>query len=147
MTIEHLIPDQGLSDSSYLGNLVLVTAHVNSELLQNKQIVDKINILSTDSSFNVNKSLDKYLNEDNTFDIQTRGKDIYSKLYDKIFYYDSSPFNLNNEDINIYFETYDKVKEYPELLNILKEKGKHFESYLNGNPAMSDYKEIYAQLS
>ena len=39
MTIEHLIPDQGLSDSSYLGNLVLVTAHVNSELLQNKQIV------------------------------------------------------------------------------------------------------------
>lgn len=146
MTIEHLISDQGLSESSYLGNLTLVTPQLNAEVLKNKPVVEKIDILRNQSSFNVNKSLDKYLEMGNIFNIQTRGEEIYTELYDNIFKYEPRPFHLNSEDVRVYFEIFEKVKENYELLSILKEKGKNFETYLNENPEMLDLKNVYLSL-
>jgi len=146
MTIEHLISDQGLSDSSYLGNLIIVPAQLNAEILRNKKIVEKIDILRTQSSFNVNKKLDKYLDKDNLLKIKDRGEDIYADLYDKVFSYNPRPYHLNSADINKYFEILEKVNNQPQLLRVLKEKGKHFESYINENPEMADLKRIYDDL-
>lgn len=146
MTIEHLISDQGLSNSSYLGNLIIVPAQLNSEILRNKPVVEKIDILRTKSSFIVNKELDIYLDKDNNLDINARGTKIYTELYDNIFSYKPRPYNLNSEDVTTYFETVEKVKNNSELLGILKQKGKHFESYLNENPEMANQKILYESL-
>ncbi|MDE9799706.1 DUF262 domain-containing protein [Staphylococcus delphini] len=147
LTIEHLLSDNGEKDTVNMGNLTLVSSHINERKLKNKEITEKLNIIKKESDININKSLDSYFVKDMGFDTLLRLDKIISDLYDKVFYFNPNIFNLNNEDVRIYFDLNEKFKEDEELLELLKENGKYFTNKISNDPSLKEVYERYLSLN
>ncbi|MDE9805477.1 DUF262 domain-containing protein [Staphylococcus delphini] len=147
LTIEHLLSDNGEKDTVNMGNLTLVSSHINERKLKNKEITEKLNIIKKESDININKSLDSYFVKDIGFDTLLRLDKIISDLYDKVFYFNPNIFNLNNEDVRIYFDLNEKFKEDEELLELLKENGKYFTNKISNDPSLKEVYERYLSLN
>ncbi|EIE3738931.1 hypothetical protein [Staphylococcus pseudintermedius] len=87
------------------------------------------------------------MTKDIGFDTLLRLDKIISDLYDKIFYFDTKIFNLNNEYIRIYFDLNEKFKEDEELLELLKENGKYFTNKISNDPSLKEVYERYLSLN
>lgn len=135
MTIEHLLPDNGNSETTAFGNLTIVTASLNSDNLSNKPITPKIDILNNESTIKDNYNIEEYYNyETDKFDYVSREKDIFENLYENVFPYNPYIYGINETQIKTYYDNYELVKSDNELLEILKLKGIHFENFLKNNP-------------
>jgi len=135
MTIEHLLPDNGNSETTAFGNLTIVTASLNSDNLSNKPITQKIDILNNESTIKDNYNIEEYYNyETDKFDYVSREKDIFENLYENVFPYNPYIYGINETQIKTYYDNYELVKSDNELLEILKLKGIHFENFLKNNP-------------
>lgn len=144
MTIEHLLPDNGNSETTAFGNLTIVTASLNSDNLSNKPITQKIDILNNESTIKDNCNIEEYYNyETDKFDYVSREKDIFENLYENVFPYNPYIYGINETQIKTYYNNYELVKSDNELLEILKLKGIHFENFLKNNPLyIEQYKKF-----
>ena len=61
LTIEHLNSDNGSNDNSSIFNLTLTSATINAEKLKNKPVIEKIDILSKESTIVYNKNLRSFI--------------------------------------------------------------------------------------
>lgn len=143
LTIEHLISDNGSISNASIWNLTLTSEDINSEKLKNKAVNEKVKILKENSSIRLNLALDKYI-ENEEFNFDKRKVDIINAIFDDIFTFDKTIFEINNNDIIKYRDQYDflknKTKDF-ELLEILKKYGINFEIKINKDPKLAIYKE------
>lgn len=144
MTIEHLLPDNGNTETTAFGNLTIVTASLNSDDLSNKPITQKIDILNNKSTIKDNYNIEEYYNYDtDKFDYVSREKDIFENLYENVFPYNPYIYGINETQIKNYYDNYELVKNDNDLLEILKLKGIHFENFLKNNPLyIEQYKKF-----
>lgn len=139
LTIEHLLSDDGSLENSSIWNLTLTSENVNSNKLKNKQISEKIGILSEQSTIRNNQNLSKYLSN-NTFDFVKRKEELLDELFDSIFLFRPDVFNIKEEDI----DNYNRIKKIlvdnkdEQLLDVLKLTGTRFETELSNNPSMKE---------
>ncbi|MDB8665497.1 hypothetical protein PNU99_06630, partial [Streptococcus anginosus] len=54
--------------------------------------------------------------------------------------------SVSKDDVDRYFSLKEKLKDYPELLNLLKESGNNFEVKLNNDPNYSSYLDTYKDI-
>lgn len=144
LTIEHLLNDDGSIENSSIWNMTLTSEKVNSNLLKDKGIKEKLKILKEKSTIKENIELDKYLN-DNIFDSERRKNDIIEILFEEIFVLNETIFNIKEEEVKKYRSIEKKLKSNNdlEMLELLKEKGIFFEIYLKNNKSLKSYKEKY----
>lgn len=144
LTIEHLLNDDGSIENSSIWNMTLTSEKVNSNLLKDKGIKEKLKILKEKSTIKENIELDKYLN-DNIFDSERRKNDIIEILFEEIFVLNETIFNIKEEEVKKYRSIEKKLKSNNdlEMLELLKEKGIFFEIYIKNNKSLKSYKEKY----
>ena len=69
-------------------------------------------------------------------------------IFNDAFQFNPAQFDITKEDIDNYFKTHELLKNnnLEKLLNLLKEKGKHFERVLTNDPKLVEefnrYREI-----
>lgn len=126
LTIEHLIGDDGYTDNSLIQNLTLTTSNINSDELQNKDIRQKLDILKKQSTIKKNQQLEEYWIDNNGFDFLKRKSDLLDLIFDNVFRFDTNIFNLTKNDVDEYFNRYEKILKIDnkELLEILRQQGK-----------------------
>ncbi|WP_311154554.1 DUF262 domain-containing protein [uncultured Streptococcus sp.] len=148
LTIEHLLCDDGYTDNSLIQNLTLTSSEINSEELENKTLVEKLDILEKRSTIKSNQKLKDYLDDNGNFDFQHRKEDLLNIIFNDAFQFNPAQFDITKEDIDNYFKTHELLKNnnLEKLLNLLKEKGKHFERVLTNDPKLVEefnrYREI-----
>ncbi|WP_243408346.1 DUF262 domain-containing protein [Streptococcus dysgalactiae] len=108
LTIEHLIGDDGYTDNSLIQNLTLTTSNINSDELQNKDIRQKLDILKKQSTIKKNQQLEEYWIDNNGFDFLKRKSDLLDLIFDNVFRFDTNIFNLTKNDVDEYFNRYEK---------------------------------------
>lgn len=137
MTIEHLKNDGEQSRNTYIGNLTITNQLTNGSKLKNNIIKEKLKILEEESSIIANKKLKSYYNEANDFfDIDKRGEELISTLYEKIFDFRPDIFNLKDKEVEDYFSLLEIVANDEDLLNLLKNHGKNFINKLEKDPSL-----------
>lgn len=145
LTIEHLISDDGSLSNSSIWNLTLTSDNINSEMLKDKPVIEKIQILKDNSSIRLNLSLENYV-DGSGFDFNKRKQDLINIIFDEVFVFDKTIFKISSDDIKAYRLQYDflkyKVKD-KELLEILKKHGKLFEVKLSKDPKLEIYKQCW----
>ncbi|QLY39811.1 DUF262 domain-containing protein [Hujiaoplasma nucleasis] len=141
LTIEHLISDDGDTDNATIKNLTLTTQVIN-EKLANKDINEKVLILESDSSIVLNKTLKNYI-KNGMFGLEKRQEEIISAIWNDIFNFTATPFNISKENVTRYFELDDLLRDEEDLLNHLKDRGKHFEISLQRDPKLYEMKEKF----
>ncbi|TDM41330.1 DUF262 domain-containing protein [Macrococcoides canis] len=146
ITIEHLLNDNGEKETVNMGNLTLVTPHLN-EKLKDYPIDKKLKILRTESDIEINKSLDNYFTEEKGFDTITRLHAITEDLYEKVFVFNPYIFNLDKDDVKLFLQLNEKLKENEELLELLKENGKNFVDKISRDPSLQGLYEEYLILT
>lgn len=139
LTIEHLIGDDGYTDNSLIQNLTLTTSNINSDELQNKDIRQKLDILKK------NQQLEEYWIDNNGFDFLKRKSDLLDLIFDNVFRFDTNIFNLTKNDVDEYFNRYEKILKIDnkELLEILRQQGKNFYQNISNDPKLSNLRRIY----
>lgn len=145
LTIEHIVPDDGTSETSSLSNLTLTSELINSEMLKDKPISVKLEILKEKSSIIENRNLIKYFN-DGVFDFEKRKKDMYELIFEEEFNFDLECYHLNKEDVDLYYIQKSKLSGNEYLMNILELKGKNMVAYLENSPKEKDYWNQYKKL-
>lgn len=136
LTIEHLIGDDGYTDNSLIQNLTLTTSNINSDELQNKDIRQKLDILKKQSTIKKNQQLEEYWIDNNGFDFLKRKSDLLDLIFDNVFRFDTNIFNLTKNDVDEYFNRYEKILKIDnkELLEILRQQGKNFYQNISNDP-------------
>ncbi|OBZ01944.1 hypothetical protein BBG06_00275 [Streptococcus dysgalactiae subsp. equisimilis] len=145
LTIEHLIGDDGYTDNSLIQNLTLTTSNINSDELQNKDIRQKLDILKKQSTIKKNQQLKEYWIDNNGFDFLKRKSDLLDLIFDNVFRFDTNIFNLTKNDVDEYFNRYEKILKIDnkELLEILRQQGKNFYQNISNDPKLSNLRRIY----
>lgn len=145
LTIEHLIGDDGYTDNSLIQNLTLPTSNINSDELQNKDIRQKLDILKKQSTIKKNQQLEEYWIDNNGFDFLKRKSDLLDLIFDNVFRFDTNIFNLTKNDVDEYFNRYEKILKIDnkELLEILRQQGKNFYQNISNDPKLSNLRRIY----
>ncbi|MFA1322713.1 DUF262 domain-containing protein [Streptococcus dysgalactiae] len=145
LTIEHLIGDDGYTDNSLIQNLTLTTSNINSDELQNKDIRQKLDILKKQSTIKKNQQLEEYWIDNNGFDFLKRKSDLLDLIFDNVFRFDTNIFNLTKNDVDEYFNRYEKILKIDnkELLEILRQQGKNFYQNISNDPKLSNLRRIY----
>lgn len=145
LTIEHLIGDDGYTDNSLIQNLTLTTSNINSDELQNKDIRQKLDILKKQSIIKKNQQLEEYWIDNNGFDFLKRKSDLLDLIFDNVFRFDTNIFNLTKNDVDEYFNRYEKILKIDnkELLEILRQQGKNFYQNISNDPKLSNLRRIY----
>lgn len=139
LTIEHLISDDGSLNNSSIWNLTLTTAEINSEELKNKNIEDKIKILKDKSTIKENQTLDRYFVGD-IFDFDRRKSDLLSIIFDEVFIFNPSVFNITKDDVKQYrdIESIANSKKDIGLMEALKLHGKNLIVKMEHDPDLSE---------
>lgn len=145
LTIDHLIGDDGYTDNSLIQNLTLTTSNINSDELQNKDIRQKLDILKKQSTIKKNQQLKEYWIDNNGFDFLKRKSDLLDLIFDNVFRFDTNIFNLTKNDVDEYFNRYEKILKIDnkELLEILRQQGKNFYQNISNDPKLSNLRRIY----
>lgn len=148
LTIEHLQNDNGYSDNSLLQNLTLTSSEINSEELRNKTLNEKIAILKNKSTIKGNQNLEEYWDDKKGFDFESRKANMLSSIFDDVFNFDPSLFNITEEQVQVYFGDYGLIskKGNSELLDILKKHGNQFSKVLSNDPKLAPYKDNYERI-
>lgn len=148
MTIEHLISDDGYTENSLIQNLTLTTSSFNSDTLKNKPLEEKLKLLTEKSTIKANQNLIKYFDkESKQFDFEARKEELLEKIFQEQFKFDPQIYSsISKDDVDKYFSLKEKLKDYPELLNLLKEHGNNFEVRLANDPECLHYLDIYKQI-
>lgn len=138
LTIEHLLCDNGYTDNSLIQNLTLTSSEINSDELKDKALVEKLEILEERSTIKSNQNLKEYLDSNGEFDFQHRKEDLLNIIFNDVFQFNPAQFGIAKEDIDYYFNMFELLKNnnLEGLLNLLKEKGKHFETVLENDPSL-----------
>ncbi len=146
LSIEHIVCDDGLSQTSALANLTLTSPDINQRKLGDNPVREKLVYLEERSNIEMNKCLSKYLNSDGSFDVVRRNNDIAEMLFKDVFPFDSAIFGISQDQYREYRSTEQLVGNYPELLDILHSYGINFETRLNQDPSLSKEKEDYEMI-
>ncbi len=136
LTIEHLLCDNGYTDNSLIQNLTLTSSEINSDELKDRVLVEKLEILEKRSTIKSNQNLKEYLDSNGDFDFHRRKDDLLNIIFNDVFQFNPARFGITKEDIDNYFRMFELLKnnKLEVLLNLLKEKGKHFEMVLENDP-------------
>ena len=147
VTLEHLKSDDGTLENSSIWNITLTNEEINSNILKNKPILEKIEILKDKSSIKENQNLSKYIDNDE-FNIIKRKNELINTIFENVFKFDKSIFHLTKEDIERYkyFENIFIKNDEKELLKLLKEEGKNFEVVLSKNPKYNELNNRFKNL-
>lgn len=145
LTIEHLFNDNGYTDNSLLYNLTLTNETINSNELKDKNIEEKVEILSTRSSILVNRNLNVYL-EESTFHQEQRKEDILNMLYSNVFKFDKEIFHITKSDLIEFEKQKNIVKNSEKLSNLLNQTGKNFVPRLNNDTKLLELLAEYELL-
>lgn len=148
MTIEHLVSDDGYTENSLIQNLTLTTSSFHSDTLKNKPLEEKLKLLKEKSTIKANQNLVKYFDEDSKqFNFEARKEELLKKIFQDQFKFDPQTYSsVSKDDVDRYFSLKEKLKDYPELLNLLKESGNNFEVKLNNDPNYSSYLDTYKDI-
>lgn len=146
LSIEHIVCDDGLSQTSALANLTLTSPDINQRKLGDNPVREKLVYLEERSNIEMNKCLSKYLNSDGSFDVVRRNNDIAEMLFKNVFPFDSAIFGISQDQYREYRSTEQLVGNYPELLDILHSYGINFETRLKQDPSLSKEKEDYEMI-
>lgn len=147
LTIEHLMNDDGYTDNANIQNLTITTDEINSEILKDKPISDKIALLRDKSSIRMNQDLSKYFNiETGFFDFDKRKENIVDLIFDHVFKFNSNIFSYSKEQIKKYFNNVTMLENDPELLETLKKTGINFEVNIKSDPQKAEQLERYNKL-
>lgn len=140
-----MIGDDGYTDNSLIQNLTLTTSNINSDELQNKDIRQKLDILKKQSTIKKNQQLEEYWIDNNGFDFLKRKSDLLDLIFDNVFRFDTNIFNLTKNDVDEYFNRYEKILKIDnkELLEILRQQGKNFYQNISNDPKLSNLRRIY----
>lgn len=144
LTIEHLKSDDASLENSSIWNLTLTSESINSTYLKNKPVIEKINILSTESTIKENIELNKYIISD-CFDFNKRKTDLLKNIFEEIFTFNPFIFKISKEDIIKYRETEKLLLKNKDcgLSDLLKEYGNLFEIKLDNDPQLIDAKNTF----
>lgn len=145
LTIEHLLSDNGSVETSLLSNLTLTSDQINSSILSNKCIYEKIKLLQTQSTIIENKNLEKYYDGE-TFDFNQRMEDLANTLINSTFKFIASPFNICECQSEVFKKNSSLVQDDDQLMELLLNTGKYFELKLNSNPKLVNERDRYFQL-
>ncbi len=146
LTIEHLNSDDGSTENSSIWNLSLTTEYINSEVLKDKSIFEKVRILKEISDIKINQTLEKYI-EDQTFNLTKRKEDMINIIFDEIFKFNPNIFNISKSDIQIYNKNRNIIisNNDTELLEQLELWGKKFEKVLESDPKLKNLHERWIE--
>lgn len=144
LTIEHLNSDDGSNDNSSIFNLTLTSSEINAEKLKNKPVVEKIKVLSEESSIFYNRNLSTYI-INGVFDFSKRKEDLLNQIFD-YFKFDTQCLGLTINEVHEYFSLLDQVSTNPDLTDLLMQTGRNFKANLFNNPKYSDLKQDFLTL-
>jgi hypothetical protein len=144
LTIEHLNSDDGANDNSSIFNLTLTSSEINAEKLKNKPVVEKIRILSQESSIIYNQKLGAYV-INGKFDFSKRKEDLLNQIFD-YFKFETKCLGLTQNEVQEYFSLLDQVSMNSDLTNLLMQTGRNFKATLYNNPKYSDLIQIFLKL-
>lgn len=137
LTIEHLVPDDGMSQTTALANLTLTSASVNQKKLGTKPIQEKLRILNEVSNLEVNKGLERFVAADGSFDVSARNEEMAEALLERVFPFDPYCFGINEDQLEEYRGLEKLLADDDELLTLLRETGVGFEARLENDPSLS----------
>lgn len=144
LTIEHLNSDDGSNDNSSIFNLTLTSSEINAEKLKNKPVLEKIKILSEESSIFYNKNLGTYV-INGSFNFSKRKEDLLNQIFD-YFKFDTQCLGLTLYDVQQYFSLLDQISMNSNLTNLLMETGRNFKATLFNDPKYLDLKQDFLTL-
>lgn len=144
LTIEHLNSDDGSNDNSSIFNLTLTSSEINAEKLKNKPVLEKIKILSEESSIFYNKNLCTYV-INGSFNFSKRKEDLLNQIFD-YFKFDTQCLGLTLYDVQQYFSLLDQISINSNLTNLLMETGRNFKATLFNDPKYLDLKQDFLTL-
>ena len=144
LTIEHLVGDSGENSTSMISNLTLLTKEINNSL-GNQDVLQKIDIITKVSTIVANKNLKDFIIE-GKFDSDKRMEWFVEQFQSDEFRFNPNIFLITSSDCDKYKENLELVRDYPELLKLLKEKGRLFETYLSSDPKVKEINEKYLLL-
>lgn len=145
LTIEHLNSDDGSNDNSSIFNLTLTSSEINAEKLKNKPVLEKIKILSEESSIFYNKNLDTYI-INGIFDFSKRKEDLLNQIFD-YFKFDTQCLGLTQNEVQEYFSLLDRISTNSDLTDLLMQTGRNFKATLFNNPNYVDLKQDFLNLN
>ncbi|MDD4354052.1 MAG: DUF262 domain-containing protein [Candidatus Nanoarchaeia archaeon] len=147
LTIEHLICDDGYTINANIENLTITSEVINSNVLSNKNIEDKIKILKERSSIILNHNLENYFSfESSKFDFTRRKDDINNLLFGTVFKFDKYIFNISQTQLCEFNDRTEMLKDEKDLLNILLEYGTEFEKQITNDPKLSNSLNRYQKI-
>ena len=144
LTIEHLVGDSGENSTSMISNLTLLTKEINNSL-GNQDVLQKIDIITKVSTIVAHKNLKDFIIE-GKFDSDKRMEWFVEQFQSDEFRFNPNIFLITSSDCDKYKENLELVRDYPELLKLLKEKGRLFETYLSSDPKVKEINEKYLLL-
>lgn len=145
LTIEHLNSDDGSNDNSSIFNLTLTSSEINAEKLKNKPVLEKIKILSEESSIFYNKNLDTYI-INGIFDFSKRKEDLLNQIFD-YFKFDTQCLGLTQNEVQEYFSLLDRISTNSDLTDLLMQTGRNFKATLFNNPNYVNLKQDFLNLN
>lgn len=146
LTIEHLVPDDGMSQTTALANLTLTSASVNQKKLGARPIGEKLRILSEVSNLEVNKRLGRFVLDDGSFDLLKRNEEIAKDLIEKVFPFDPYCFGVDKEHLCEYRRLEKLLASDDELLELLHETGIGFKARLENDQSLREALDRYKSL-
>lgn len=146
LTIEHLVPDDGMSQTTALANLTLTSGPVNQRRLGVRPILEKLQILGEASNLNINKNLEKFVKADGSFDVDARNAEMARDLVEKVFPFDPYGFGVNEAQLREYRDREKLFAGDDELLKLLCETGVDLETRLENDPSLGDALGRYKKL-
>lgn len=143
LSIEHIVCDDGLSQTSALANLTLTSPDINQKKLGNNPVEDKLSYLQLNSNIEMNRCLSKYLTDDGSFDVARRNCDIAKMLCEDVFPFNPAIFGISADQLARYRDTEQHLSDCPELLSLLHSYGINFEKKLSQDPSLAKERELF----
>lgn len=136
LTIEHLMPDDGMSQTTALANLTLTSASVNQRKLGVKSVSEKLRILSEASNLEVNKGLERFVLVDGSLDVAGRNEEMARDIIEKVFPINPYCFGISESELDKYHELEKLFEGDEELIGLLHEAGVGFEARIENDPTL-----------
>ena len=108
-------------------------------------MLEKIKILSEESSIFYNKNLDTYI-INGIFDFSKRKEDLLNQIFD-YFKFDTQCLGLTQNEVQEYFSLLDRISTNSDLTDLLMQTGRNFKATLFNNPNYVDLKQDFLNLN
>lgn len=145
LTIEHLMPDDGEYETAQIANLVLTSEDLNSRELGCKPVIEKIEILTDQSSIKVNQRLGQYV-VGNEFDYERRKDDMARQLYEEVFPFSPDDLGIDGAALDWYSKCESAMKGDTALLDLLHKYGMSIVKRLERDPSLAEQRAAFEKL-